>query len=156
MYNGCYNQHRENWVQPFVLGANTRSDITQYMIQIGTLIVFSLSITLSAKLSIVFTKENIDSILKEQKQAEILDDVLKIAASIEKNAQDVYDIVEKSAAGSDVITNAVSEISTGVSQTAESIQNQTHMAKNIHKLIVDTSDLSDHMESLQRDSQSVN
>jgi len=136
----------------FVLGANTRSDITQYMIQIGTLIVFSLSITLSAKLSIVFTKENIDSILKEQKkQAEILDDVLKIAASIEKNAQDVYDIVEKSAAGSDVITNAVSEISTGVSQTAESIQNQTHMAKNIHKLIVDTSDLSDHMESLSNE-----
>lgn len=140
----------------FVLGLNAERDVTEYMIQIGTLIVFSLSITLSTKLSILFNKESLENILMEKKkQAEILDDVLKIAASIEKNAQDVYTIVEESAAGSDIISNAISEINSGVTHTAESIHNQSIMSKNIHTLIVNTSELSDHMDELSNQSLSA-
>lgn len=140
----------------FVLGLNSERNITEYMIQMGTLIVFSLSITLSTKLSILFNKESMENILMEKKkQAEILDDVLKIAASIEKNAQDVYSIVEKSAEGSDIISNAINEISSGVMHTAESIQKQSAMSKNIHSLIVNTSELSDHMEALSKESLSA-
>ncbi len=137
----------------FVLKLSSGDVIADYMIQIGTMIIFSLSIAISTKLSIIFNNENLSSIMAEQKkQSEILDDVLKIAAAIEKNSQDVYTIVEESAAGSDIISNAVNEISSGVVHTAESIQNQSIMAKNIHSLIVNTSELSDKMEALSNES----
>ena len=50
----------------FVLGLNSERNITEYMIQMGTLIVFSLSITLSTKLSILFNKESMENILMEK------------------------------------------------------------------------------------------
>jgi methyl-accepting chemotaxis protein len=140
----------------FILKSNTGGAVTEYMIQIASLILFSLSIIISTRLSIKINNENLENILSEQKkQAEILDDVLKIAASIEKNAQDVYSIVEKSAEGSDIISNAINEISSGVMHTAESIQKQSAMSKNIHSLIVNTSELSDHMEALSKESLSA-
>lgn len=136
-----------------VLGLNSGNNVTEYMVQIGTLIVFSLSITISTKLSIIFNRESVENILTEQKkQSEILDDVLKIATVMEKNSQDVYSIVEESASVSDIISNAVNEISTSVVHTAESIQNQSVMSKNIHSLIVNTSELSDKMEALSDES----
>jgi len=123
------------------------------MIQIASLILFSLSIIISTRLSTIINNENLENILAEQKkQAEILDDVLEIAAVIEKNSQDVYTIVEESATGSDIISNAINEISSGVVHTAESIQNQSVMSKNIHSLIVDTSELSEQMEALSNES----
>jgi methyl-accepting chemotaxis protein len=63
--------------------------------------------------------------------------------------------VEKSAEGSDIISNAINEISSGVMHTAESIQKQSAMSKNIHSLIVNTSELSDHMEALSKESLSA-
>lgn len=137
----------------FVLKLNTGSIITEYMIQIASLILFSLSIIISTRLSTIINNENLGNILAEKKkQAEILDDVLEIAAIIEKNSQDVFSIVEESAAGSDIISNAINEISSGVVHTAESIQNQSIIAKNIHSLIVDTSELSEQMEALSNES----
>jgi methyl-accepting chemotaxis protein len=137
----------------FILKSNTGGAVTEYTIQIASLILFSLSIIISTRLSIIINNENLGNILAEQKkQAEILDDVLKIAAVIEKNSQDVYTIVEESATGSDVISNAINEISSGVVHTAESIQNQSVMSKNIHSLIVDTSELSEQMEALSNES----
>ncbi len=140
----------------FVLKLNTGVTIAEYMIQIASLLLFSSSIIISTRLSIRMNNENFENILAEQKkQAEILDDVLKIAAAIEKNSQDVHTIVEESASGSDVISNAINEISSGVVHTAESIQHQSIMSKNIHSLIVNTSELSDKMERLSNESVSA-
>lgn len=139
-----------------ILKMNTGSLVADYMIQVASFLLFSISIIISTRLSIIINNENLENILAEQKkQAEILDDVLKIAAVIEKNSQDVYTIVEESATGSDIISNAVNEISAGVVHTAESIQNQSVMSKNIHSLIVDTSELSDKMEVISNQSASA-
>ncbi|NLL68234.1 MAG: hypothetical protein GX236_11155 [Clostridiaceae bacterium] len=136
-----------------VMKLNAGSIVADYMIQVASFILFSLSIIISTRLSIIINNENLENIRAQQKkQAEILDDVLKIAASIEKNSQDVYAIVEESASSSDIISNAVNEISSGIVHTAESIQNQSVMAKNIHSLIVNTSELSDKMEALSNES----
>ncbi|MGI6084725.1 MAG: methyl-accepting chemotaxis protein [Acetivibrionales bacterium] len=140
----------------FVLKLNSGSVVADYMIQVASFLLFSISLIISTRLSILINNENLNNIRTEQKkQAEILNDVLQIAALIEKNSHDVYTIVEEAAAGSDIISNAVNEISSGIAHTAESIQNQSVMSKNIHSLIVDTSELSDKMEALSRESVSA-
>lgn len=136
-----------------VLKLNSQDLITEYMIEIASIILFSISILLLTKLSIRFNKNNLDEIKEEKRKQEmILNDVLKIAEVLDKNSRDVYTIVEELANGSDIISNAVNEISSGVVHTAESIQNQSVMTKNIHSLIVDTSDLSDKMALLSNES----
>jgi methyl-accepting chemotaxis protein len=130
-----------------ILKLNQHEIITDYMIEIASIIIFSASFLIAAKLSIKFNKEHLDDLTEEKKkQEEILNDVLKIAEIVDKNSRDVNSIIEELANGSDVISNAVNEISNGIVHTAESIQNQSAMSKNIHSLIVDTSELSDKME----------
>lgn len=136
-----------------VFKLNSQDMFIEYKVEIASLILFSLALLISTKLSIKFNKESYDSLAQEKnKQEMILSDVLKIAGVLDKNSRDVHTIIEELANGSDIISNAVSEISSGVVHTAESIQSQSVMTKNIHSLIVDTSDLSDKMEILSNES----
>jgi len=137
----------------FVLNLNAPELITDYMIEIASIIIFSASFLIATKLSIKFNKENLDNLTEEKrKQEEILNDVLKIAETVDKNSRDVSSIIEDLANGSDIISSAVNEISNGIVHTAESIQNQSVMTKNIHSLIVETSDLSNRMALLSNES----
>jgi len=137
----------------FALKLNSQELITDYMIEIASIIIFSASFLISIRLSIKFNQKNMDSITEEKKKQEaILNDVLKIAEVVDKNSKDVSSIIEELANGSDIISNAVNEISNGIVHTAESIQNQSAMTKNIHSLIVDTSELSDKMAVLSNES----
>jgi len=137
----------------FVLNLNAPELITDYMIEIASIIIFSASFLIATKLSIKFNKEHLDNLTEEKrKQEEILNDVLKIAETVDKNSRDVSSIIEDLANGSDIISSAVNEISNGIVHTAESIQNQSVMTKNIHSLIVETSDLSNRMALLSNES----
>lgn len=132
----------------FVLNQRSGDSVTFYMIEFASIMLFSISLIISTKLSVRFNEDSIKGILAEQKKQElILNDVLKIAAVIEKHSHDVRNIVDELANGSDIISSAVNEINIGMTHTAESIQNQSVMAKNIHTLIVDTSELSDKMNN---------
>ena len=55
----------------------------------------------------------------------------------------------------ETVTNAVSEISAGVANTAENISDQSAMTEKIHKVIMNTSDLSNKMGELSKESQLV-
>ncbi|MCX7774355.1 MAG: methyl-accepting chemotaxis protein [Clostridia bacterium] len=136
-----------------VLKHNSPTMMTDYTIQFAAVFLFSYALIISTKLSNRFNKENMDGISSEkQKQEQILADVLKIATIMDKNSRDVHTIVGELASSSEIISNAVNEISCGVVQTAESIQNQSSMTKNIHALIMDASQLSDKMDKLSHDS----
>lgn len=126
---------------------------TDFLVQMASILLFSYSLIQSTHLSNRFNKQNLERIEDEkQKQEVILNDVLRIATVMNKNSHDVQVIVDDLASSSEIIANAVAEISGGVVHTAESIQNQSTMTRNIHSLIVNTSELSDKMGCLSNES----
>lgn len=136
-----------------VLNMSGADLITDYIIILASIALFSIALILSTKLAVRFNDDSADSHLAKQKDRElILSEVLKIAAGIEENSDGVRALVDDLAKSSDIISTAVNEISTGVIQTAESIQDQLVMSKNIHSLMVDTSELSDKMDALSKES----
>ena len=140
-------------MQIFVKQMSSTSLTTDYLVQMASILLFSYSLIQSTRLSNQFNKQNLDNIEDEkQKQATILKDVLNIATIMDKNSRDVQKIVDELTSSSDIIACAVTEISSGVVQTAESIQNQSTMTKNIHTLIVNTSGLYDKMGTLSNES----
>ena len=89
---------------------------------------------------------------KQREKELMLSEILKIASEIEQNSNEVRTIVGDLTKSSQIISTAVNEISSGVLDTAESIQGQLVMSKNIHSLIVDTSEFSDNMDSFAKES----
>lgn len=69
----------------FFLGYNSSYDTTNYLIQFGCVLMFAVSLMCSTKISNTFSEEKIRDIMEEQsKQENILTDVLKIAAVLDK------------------------------------------------------------------------
>lgn len=119
---------------------------TNFTLQIAVVLLYSISVILSTKLSNKFNREQLESIKEETaKQEVILGDVLKIAAILDKNSFQVFEIVEELAATTEVVTKTVAEIAKGSSNTAENIQIQSELTHNIQNIIEDTSGLSENM-----------
>jgi len=143
-------------VDVFVRGYSTPTHITDYTIQGASVLLFNISLIISTRLSNRYNREKIASINTEKtKQEAILTDVLKIASVLDNNSQKVYKIVEDLASSTNVVTGAIGEIASGAAGTAESIQNQLNMTRNIQETIVDTSDLSNKMSVLSNESTEV-
>lgn len=127
-------------------GMNSPDLITDYTIQFASVFLYGISLIISTKLSNRFNSEKLASIAEEQaKQEAVLDDVLKIAAVLDTNANKVYGIVEELANATEIITSAVGEIAQGTSDTSNNIQVQTHLTDEIQSIITTTSNLSQNM-----------
>lgn len=136
-----------------VLKLTSADLITEYIIILGSIALMSISLIVATKLAVHFNNKSIESILDKQREKELmLSEILKIASEIEQNSNEVRTIVGDLTKSSQIISTAVNEISSGVLDTAESIQGQLVMSKNIHSLIVDTSEFSDNMDSFAKES----
>lgn len=85
------------------------------------------------------------------KQQELLKEVLKTARVLDTNAKDVYDIVSELELSSDIINNAVSDISKGVVNTVGNIQSQTELTSKIGDMIEETKTASECMRQISED-----
>lgn len=128
------------------LNINGSDAITNFTIQFASIFLFGISLIASTKLSNRFNDENLKNIKQEKdKQEFILGDVLKTAAILDKNSQEVYRIVGELADSTDTTTKAVHEIAEGSTNTANNIQYQSELTYSIHNLILDTSKASKDM-----------
>lgn len=110
---------------------------------------FAVSLMYSTKISNTFSEEKIRDIMEEQsKQENILTDVLKIAAVLDKNSKEVHRIVKELEEFTNTASNAVMEIEKGAADTASNIQVQSGLTHDIHGLISDTSKDSEVMEQI--------
>lgn len=133
----------------FFLGYNSSYDTTNYLIQFGCVLMFAVSLMYSTKISNTFSEEKIRDIMEEQsKQENILTDVLKIAAVLDKNSKEVHRIVKELEEFTNTASNAVMEIEKGAADTASNIQVQSGLTHDIHGLISDTSKDSEVMEQI--------
>lgn len=124
---------------------------TNYLIQFAAAIIFSFSMLFSTKLSNLFNREKMDDVESERKKQEvILEDVLQIAAVLDKNSKEVHRIVSELSELTDVASNAVQEIEKGAADTAANIQLQSGLTHNIHELIINASRDSENMEQISR------
>ncbi|MGL4368793.1 MAG: methyl-accepting chemotaxis protein, partial [Spirochaetota bacterium] len=125
---------------------------TDYTILLASVILYSISLIVSTRLSNKFNTEKIISIRSEQgKQQEILSDVLKTASVLDRNSHKVYRIVEELAASAGRITDAVAVIDDGASSVASSVREQSELTARIHSVIAETSSRSMTMGNISKE-----
>lgn len=88
-----------------------------------------------------FTQDITDSLKDEQeKQKDILDSILNISKVVQEEAVSTKEIVDKLELSTEVVNQAVTEISQSTQSSAESIEEQTVMTKSIQNDIYTTLD----------------
>lgn len=131
------------------LGLTDSFNTTNYLIQFASIFLFAFALIASTKLSNQFSNEKITSIDNERrKQGEVLDDVLKIAAVLDKNSKEVQRIVNELTSLTNVASNAVQEIEKGAADTASNLQVQSGLTQDINTLIQETSKDSESTEQI--------
>ena len=92
----------------------------------------------------MFNRDSIGSVeLQNEKQAEIMKDVLTVAEEVRKGTENAMDIVNRLNDSTEIVNGAVKDISSSTYATAENIQTQTIMTQNIQdsiQLILSTSE----------------
>ncbi len=82
----------------------------------------------------------IEEIQKEKETQEVLmHDVLRVAKLLNTNCEKVYDIVEQVSNASESVSNAVGQIAEGAVETANTIDNQLDITRNIQTQVTLTS-----------------
>lgn len=131
-------------------GLVNQVDTTNYTIQIVMALLFSAAIYIATSVTEELRKNWEDGVqqLKEVSDAQqkMLQDVLHIARTSERNSAEVTGIVNTIATSSETVAHAVEEIISGTSYTTENIQNQTVFAEEIQRKIVNATELSAQME----------
>lgn len=142
------NVVRVAW-QVVFYGMRDFSNTTDYTIQIGGVLAFSLAMIQGTALSNKLSKEKMDNINNEKnKQEMILNDVLKLAGVLNSNSNKIYKTVEEFAVTIDSISSGVSNIAKDTVKTDESITAQSELTHAIQNIIMETSTLSKNMEQI--------
>ncbi|HPB87071.1 MAG TPA: methyl-accepting chemotaxis protein [Thermotogota bacterium] len=122
---------------------------TDFTIQFASVFLYGFSIIVTTRLSNKFNSEKIASIEEEkQKQEQILKNVLQLSSTVEQNAKNVSDIIEKLHHSTADLSEGVLKVEETSDHTFESVQNQSELIKSIQTVIEKTSRSSEHMGEL--------
>lgn len=131
------------------IGKTSVFDIAAYIIMAGTLILFYIAILRVTYIIERYIKEANDNTLKveqaKEKQENITVDILKVVDEITEGLDGIRDIVSEISASSEIVGNAVQEIATGATKTAEDIQNQSVSVDSIQGEIENSVQLCEDM-----------
>ena len=97
-----------------------------------------------------------NSMQEQRKQKAILDDVILVADEVRKGTESVMNIVNELNESSEVVNGAMKDISDSTLSTAENIQMQTSMTKNIQDSIEQTIESSENMVRVAKRSSELN
>ncbi len=93
---------------------------------------------------------------EQERQKEIMEDVLMVADEVRKGTETAMDIINQLNESSEVVNNAMKDISDSTLGTSESIQTQTSMTQNIQESINVTIESSENMVRVARQSNELN
>ena len=97
-----------------------------------------------------------NSMQEQRKQKAILDDVILVADEVRQGTENVMNIVNELNESSEVVNGAMKDISDSTLSTAENIQMQTSMTKNIQDSIEQTIESSENMVRVAKRSSELN
>lgn len=105
----------------------------------------------------VFNEHSVGAAAAEQeRQKEIMEDVLTVASEVRKGTENAMDIINQLNESSQVVNNAMRDISDGTYSTSENIQTQTTMTQNIQESINVTIQSSENMVRVAQQSNELN
>lgn len=124
-----------------IKGISDTSSIYDYSISIITMIVIAIALYMATKISNDLNLQKQNSIEDaKKKQESILNDVLRIAAILDHNSSEVFNIVSELENSSSTVNNAVASITGAMESTVSSVQTQSILTENIHTAISETSE----------------
>lgn len=104
-----------------------------------------------------FNYDTRHSLIDEQKkQKQMLDGVLKVAGEVRTGTQNAMELVNELHSSTNVVNEAMKDISDSTQNTAENIQIQTAMTQNIQSSIGKTMEHSDNMVKTAKKSEELN
>lgn len=114
---------------------------------------FLIMLYVTIKLSAQDNRAKVEAIEKEKEAQKVLmQDVLKVAKLLNVNCEKVYDIVGQVSNASESVSSAISQIAEGAVETANTIENQLDITKNIQQQIALTSEEFTDMKNAFEDS----
>lgn len=126
---------------------------TSLLVQGATVIVYLIVLCGTTKISNRNNDMRIASLSEEKEHsARLLEDVLKVAQAVKKNSAQAGEYIRILGQDVDSTAQALSGISDGNSNNAESIEKQTVMTEHIQGMIQHTKEMSDDMLTLARQS----
>ena len=93
---------------------------------------------------------------EQERQKEIMDDVLMVADEVRKGTENAMGIINQLNESSEVVNNAMKDISDSTLSTSETIQTQTSMTQNIQESINVTIESSENMVRVAQYSNELN
>lgn len=114
-------------------------------------------INLTASVATTFNNHSVGAAAAEQEQQkQIMDDVLKVADEVRRGTESAMDIINQLNESSEVVNNAMKDISDSTLSTSENIQTQTTMTQNIQDSINITIQSSENMVRVAQQSDELN
>lgn len=144
------NTARIIWQNMF-LGMNSLEITTDYTIQMASVFLYAFSIIVTTKLSNKYNSEKISGIESERrKQEDLLENLLKISAIVEKNSKEVFKIVEDLHNSSNALSREVIKIHQKSNHTIDRIQNQSQLVTEIQEIISGTAEAAENMGNISK------
>ena len=142
------NVLRVIWLVTFI-GANSKTLVTDYTIQIVTLIIVAWNAVIATKMTTKYNNDNIEAIQRTHEgQQEILNDVLNIGNVLDTKSNDVYTVVSELENSSSIMNSSMSDMSSIVKETLDNITDQISLTENIQTTIKDTAETSKSLEEI--------
>lgn len=127
---------------------------TSLLIQGATVIIYMIVLCGVTKISNRNNNDKISNLNEEKERStQLLEDVLKVAQAVKENSAEAGEYINILSQNADTTAQALTGISEGNANNAESIGQQTVMTQNIQGMIERTKEMSDQMLELARASQ---
>lgn len=139
-------------------GANLGSmEWIDYMFVISAVVLLLMIICLTTGVAKLFNDHSMGAAVAEQeRQKEIMDDVLTVADEVRKGTENAMDIINQLNESSQVVNNAMKDISDSTYSTSANIQTQTTMTQNIQDSLNVTIQSSENMVRVAQQSNELN
>ncbi len=126
--------------------------VADYFAHFFVLLLLSLSVYFATK----FISDTNNTQIKDmeeshEKQAKILSELNKISQSLDIQSQKMYEISIEGHDSSNALTQAISNITSGIGITVDNIQEQTLMTSDIHTMLEDTLSATNKIDLLIQD-----
>ena len=127
---------------------------SSFLLQGASVVVYMIVLCGTTRISNDNNAKKIASIKEEQeKSAELLDEVLKVAVAVKQNSTAAETHIRELSEFVASTASELNEIAEGNNNNAKSIENQTVMTENIQNMILDTKRMSDEMVGLAEQSE---
>ena len=132
-------------------------DIIDFAFVYSAVILLIAIINFTTNVAKIYNDHSVGAAAAEQaRQKEIMDDVLTVANEVRKGTENAMEIINQLNESSEVVNNAMRDISDSTYSTSENIQTQTTMTQNIQDSINVTIQSSENMVRVAQQSNELN